>query len=69
MFLILSNSVIIETSSYNSCQPCSNSVPLAIDSDNGCSGAKVKNVTPKIVSGLVVKTGNFLDEFSNENLI
>ena len=56
MFLILSNSVITDTSSCKARQPVSNSVPETNCSANGCSGARVIKVTPYKVSGLVVNT-------------
>ncbi len=69
MFLILSNSVITETSSYNSRHPDSNSVPSANDFENSCSGARVMKVAPKRVSGLVVNTLISSPEPSTVNII
>ncbi len=54
--LILSNSEIFAHSSFRFLHPPSHLVPAHNCSHNSCSGETVTNVTPKIVSGLVVKT-------------
>ena len=53
------------TLSMNSDMGCSYSVPFINSLIMGCSGAKDINVTPKIVSGLVVKHGTALSDPSN----
>ena len=50
----LSNSDIREHSSLRALHPSSHSLPEHNSSHKGCSGDKVRKVTPKMVSGLVV---------------
>ena len=52
--LIRSNSDMRTHSSRSSRQSASHSVPAHSSSHRGCSGERVTNVTPKMVSGLVV---------------
>ena len=67
--LIRSNSESLAHSSLRSLQPASHSVPLHRSSHRGCSGESVRNVTPNIVSGRVVKQDISASDFSILNLI